>query len=454
MFILDDKEYRNLEEQVQKNKEDIAYHYEVTRVLANYGIEVLGMVETYEEIADIDEGERYGQAYLVGTPEFSEVYIWTRANPNIGHETAYWLNIGPMQAAGIQGPIGVGIAGAFVNDSYQLVLNLTNGESLVLGKSIRGERGEKGATGSPGATGPQGPKGPKGDKGDRGPTGPQGPTGSLNIINTFNSLSEVPSAIDYNLGDAFLLKQGDLTTLYVLTGDKDVTSSYTWQETSFGGGTIVTVGGRQQSTWDSDTKVSKMVPSGLQSAYVSVDPYSDVLVPITSELGVETIVRRDHNNRFKASAPNATNDVANKFYVDTRYSTLDDKIESLQQQVDNLPTGGSGGGASGWTTAYIGSGQSLWLNMDNSKRYEVMLISKHGVGDNVMSSSAFLLPSGDDQMSAVTNLKIPVLASYYQDGTCYWDISYDPPSSQYYVNFYYNGDMSTIHDITCYYREV
>lgn len=454
MFLLDNKEYRNLEEQVQKNKEDIAYHYEVTRVLANYGIEVLGMVETYEEIAGIDEGENYGRAYLVGTSEYSNVYIWTRANPNIGHDTAYWLNIGPMQAAGIQGHAGVGIASVYVNDTYQLVITLTNGETIVLSKSIRGEKGERGPVGSTGATGPQGPRGPKGDQGPRGPQGPQGATGSLNIINTFNSLSEVPSAADYELGDAFLLKQGDTTILYVLTGERGVTGTYTWQETSFGGGTIVTEGGRQLGTWNADTKVSKMVPSGGPGAYVSVDPYSDFLVPIRSDLVAESIVQRDANSRIKVATPYATNDAANKSYVDNQVNTLTNRIDGLQDQVDNLPTGGSGGGSSTWNTAYSTHGSSLWLNTDYNKRYEIMIISKHGVGDNTFTSPVFLLPSGADMNQAVTNLRVHTQAAEYNQIDNYWDVNWDPPSMQYSIQFYYGGDVSPIHDITCYYKEV
>ena len=458
MFLLDNKEYRNLEEQVQKNKEDIAYHYEVTRVLANYGIEVLGMVETYEEIADIDEGENYGKAYLVGTPDYSNVYIWTRANPNIGHETAYWLNIGPMQAAGIQGPTGIGIASAYVNDLYQLVLTLTNGETIVLAKSLRGEKGEKGATGSPGATGPVGPKGPKGDKGDKGDTGEQGPSGSLNIINTFNSLEQVPAASSYNLGDAFLLKQGDTTTLYILTGERGVHSTYTWQETSFGGGTMIYSNGHVLSSWEADTKVDKYnTPTNGVSEYFlyGVNNHgSQVMVDCSIYARPGEIPYRDAmGNISLPTGYKASNDAIPKKYCDDKVATINEAMEALDLRIYELENASGGGSVPRWNTAYSTHGSSLWLPLDFIGRYEVMFISKHGVGDNTFTSPVFLLPSGEDMMQAVTNLKIPSLAYDYGDDN-YWTVNFDPPSQQYSVVFYYGGDASTIHDITCYYKEV
>jgi hypothetical protein len=42
MYMMENSTFRNLEEQVQKNKEDIAKHYAVDRVLADFGIKVIG----------------------------------------------------------------------------------------------------------------------------------------------------------------------------------------------------------------------------------------------------------------------------------------------------------------------------------------------------------------------------------------------------------------------------
>ena len=59
---------RNLQEQVQKNKEDIANHYAIDRVLANLGIAVVGQVETAAELPDpLTYTGNYGDAYAVGS---------------------------------------------------------------------------------------------------------------------------------------------------------------------------------------------------------------------------------------------------------------------------------------------------------------------------------------------------------------------------------------------------
>ena len=63
---------RNIQQQVEKNKNDIA----AWTTLDAFGIKVLGIVATD---ADIPEGEYgYGDAYLVGTEEPYDLYVYTR----------------------------------------------------------------------------------------------------------------------------------------------------------------------------------------------------------------------------------------------------------------------------------------------------------------------------------------------------------------------------------------
>lgn len=99
--------YRALEAQVLKNKEDIAAHYNADRVLADFGINVLGEKATEADLPDPATFEgNYGDAYAVGEAAPYTFYIWTRPNPNDGHDSAYWLNIGPLAIVGPQGPKG------------------------------------------------------------------------------------------------------------------------------------------------------------------------------------------------------------------------------------------------------------------------------------------------------------------------------------------------------------
>ena len=106
-------ELRNLEEQVRKNKEDIAAHYNMDRVLAEFGIRVLGRVDNYEELLKIPtDNLAYGDAYAVGEPVESGVqtpfvfYIWTRPDPNTGKVEPYWFDMGELSIVGPPGPAG------------------------------------------------------------------------------------------------------------------------------------------------------------------------------------------------------------------------------------------------------------------------------------------------------------------------------------------------------------
>ncbi len=96
--------------------------------------------------------------------------------------------------AGATGVDGVGIKNAYINADGELIVELTVGEPINLGKvvgkdgeqgiqgekgeqgeqGIQGEKGEQGEQGIQGEKGEQGEQGEKGDKGDKGDTGAQG----------------------------------------------------------------------------------------------------------------------------------------------------------------------------------------------------------------------------------------------------------------------------------------
>ena len=65
MIQIGNNYYRNLEEQVQKNKEDIARHWQIDRVLADFGIRIVGTAGSFNDIKNI-QGKEYGDAYAVG----------------------------------------------------------------------------------------------------------------------------------------------------------------------------------------------------------------------------------------------------------------------------------------------------------------------------------------------------------------------------------------------------
>ena len=161
MIIVNNKELRNIQEQVEKNKNDIEHIVKSGGVLDEFGIKVVGEVSTIEELPTVAAYKEahvdweYGDAYAVGTAAPYTLMILTRANDTIIED--HWFNIGEFPEPGPQGEQGIpgpkGDTGA------------------------QGSRGERGTVGPQGPQGPQGAQGPRGLKGDKGDTGPQGPVG-------------------------------------------------------------------------------------------------------------------------------------------------------------------------------------------------------------------------------------------------------------------------------------
>lgn len=290
MITINGKELRNLEEQVLKNKEDIANHYNVERVLADFGIKVIGEVD---DAADLDDkvGTDYGDAYLVGTVKPYSFYVWTRANPEAGHDTDYWLDIGPISIQGPEGPQGpqgpIGNRGSNITvvkrapsttniqASYRMgdsviVANdsgteLNNGDVYVLGANQKFTRYGN----ILGPEGPEGVQGPKGDKGDtgavgpRGPMGPEGPAGKFcTVAGIIANIAQAPTPEELNdLSVAYLVGSSSPYDLYIQVGESAETAM--WHNVGpFNVGTVVTENDSFVATFDADTKFDR--PIGIQ----------------------------------------------------------------------------------------------------------------------------------------------------------------------------------------------
>lgn len=110
MIIHDGVVFRNLQEQVEKNKNDILYILKEKGVLNQFGIRVMAVVKTVSDIPTVDKYKEdnpewsYGDCYMVGEAEPYLMYILTRANGTI--LTDYWLNIGQFPLAGPKGDKG------------------------------------------------------------------------------------------------------------------------------------------------------------------------------------------------------------------------------------------------------------------------------------------------------------------------------------------------------------
>ena len=111
MLIRDGKEYRNIQEQVLKNAQDIADYMQGQNVLNEFGIKVVGQVDEESDIPSVDdykaeyENWSYGDAYAVGTESPYTLYILTRADDEDNPDD-YWFDIGEFPLAGPQGADG------------------------------------------------------------------------------------------------------------------------------------------------------------------------------------------------------------------------------------------------------------------------------------------------------------------------------------------------------------
>ena len=199
MLTIGNEELRNLEEQVEKNKDDILFILEQEGVLNQFGIKVVGQIDTAASLPapSIYAGD-YGDAYAVGTVTPYDLYIWTRANGT--HSSDYWFNIGKFPVPGPAGKDGA---------------TGPQGERGLTGpQGIQGIPGKDGAQGKPGVTGPQG------IQGIQGPMGPQGPAGqSFQIAGIIANTSLLPTPTESIRNQAYLVGAAAPYDLYVITGN-------------------------------------------------------------------------------------------------------------------------------------------------------------------------------------------------------------------------------------------
>ena len=140
-YVYDNKIYRNLQQQVKENMENIAELQEMKLV----GLDVKGIVSDY---SNLPSSATQGNIYAVGTSSPYELYVYNNSS---------WVDFGQFPKAGPKGDQG------------------PQGEPGRQGpRGLTGEPGPRGYTGAPGTPGQAGPQGPKGDKGDPGEQGPQG----------------------------------------------------------------------------------------------------------------------------------------------------------------------------------------------------------------------------------------------------------------------------------------
>lgn len=267
---------RNLEEQVLKNKQDIARHYEMDRALANLGIKILGTLVSADELPGLDKeipfpaapnytGE-FGDAYAVRTENWTAddpdyvYYVFTRANLNVGEANDYWLNVGKIGIQGDQGPRGERgeqgepgnaarwYSGSFIpttaaqeGDMFLVTSAASNGDvyQYTNGQWVK-QTNLRGAQGLQGDRGPRGEQGIKGEKGNPGERGEPGRP--FSIAGVLASIDYLPIPTSKNRDKAYLVEiAGDETNydIYFIVGSEE--SGYLWHNA----GRFATVQGPQ-----------------------------------------------------------------------------------------------------------------------------------------------------------------------------------------------------------------
>lgn len=231
MITIDKVTYRNLQEQVQKNKEDIAAWQNVGFTLNSFGIKVLGKVDSE---SDIPTGTyEYGDAYLVGLTDPYNLYIYTRTNE--AADSGSFVNVGPLNVIGQEGPEGPqGPAGV---DGYSPVVRYGNGLPIVESTDKDGylyidQQTSRLYTFKNNAwnyvVNMQGAKGDKGEQGIQGATGT-----TLSIVARLASPDLLPTnfasgAIPKN--SAYLVDVQGANHLYIILGNQSDYSTWYWAD--------------------------------------------------------------------------------------------------------------------------------------------------------------------------------------------------------------------------------
>ena len=342
-------EYRNIAEQVLKNKEDILKHFQRDEVLADFGIRIIGQVDSYDLLLEQPtHGLQYGDAYAVGPESPYRYYIWTRANSTSFFD--YWFDLGQIAIAGPQGPIGPrGIPGEKgastrwyyipdfnypMNPAYNVgdlaIDSLGNVYYLndnILWQFVLNIKGATGAVGPKGATGAQGPQGPKGEKGDTGDPG-----AFINIFGVIGAEEDLPNPSDLrNLSGAYLV--GENRDLYIQVGTSFDTAN--WLNIGpLNVATLVTVGGQFVNAWDADTKVDKVTestqyrqvygksPDGTQTMFDCSHYNRTGSVPQYALASSPNVGAADYGSTISVSTPTQPYQAANKAYVDSKLADV------------------------------------------------------------------------------------------------------------------------------------
>lgn len=340
MIIKDNYILRNLQEQVEANKNEIQDILKQQNVLNQFGIKVIGETDDASKLpsAITYQGE-YGDAFAVGTAAPYDLYIFTR--PFQDQTVNQWFNIGkfPVQGpkgdkgdVGPQGPQGiqgkgwlngfgapdasVGIVGDIYYDNGSANTYVKNASGTwVLSGNLRGAQGAQGQTG---------PKGAKGDTGATGPMGPRGPAGTTTpivaIVSSIDALPEDPAEFPGSGALVAVTGQEYEYDLYISSAEEGA-GGYAWIRIGpFDAGSVITSGGVYISEFNADTKLDKK--TGTDDVYYAYGYHNSDQISLATSTGINPLylVSRDSNGDVLVpDTPTANNGATSKNYVNNGF---------------------------------------------------------------------------------------------------------------------------------------
>lgn len=372
MLKFGNKEFRNIQEQVAKNMNDIDWLINYKGAINEFGIKVVGQGPKYpngtpaptnyspgavicawaegpgdylvyfcaldeEEqkywsrdinvYKEYHEGWEYGDAWIFGSAPY-EMFILTRSNGSNPYD--YFLDIGefpipgPQGEQGDQGPVGetpnITMAAGSVstlNPGQSVTASIVKSGTLtdpVFTLNLGIPQGAKGNTGNTGPQGPTGPKGDKGDKGDKGETG-----GLIEIVGIVATAGDLPDPVELDkLDDAYLVGTSPNYDLYIQVGETPATAVWTNIGT-FNKGTLVLENGSGVPTFDADTKLNVYNEGLVNTIYAQVagSGNGQYHLPYGTGATANLIVQRDSNGQIIVPEnPSVNTNAASKKYVD------------------------------------------------------------------------------------------------------------------------------------------
>lgn len=430
----DGTQLRNLEEQVQKNKDDIARHYEADRVLLDWGITIVGTVASPEDLPPYSEGVQFGFAYAVGAEEPYSYYIWTRTSEDTAVEDGEWFNIGKLAIQGergpqgAQGPVGpIGIRGSFWYVGEGVPSTIRNENDMYLDsvtanvwqiKTVAGLLkwtligNIKGAQGLQGAQGPQGPQGAQGPQGEKGNTGDVGGLVTINAILESTSQLPLPTELQ-DLTKAYLIGTSQPYDLYVQIGSSSAEA--VWTNTGpFNASTLVTVNGQAQNVWSADGKVDKLTGQKVYITGGGLD-WSNQAVP-------DTFPVRDGNGEILVQNPTQQLSAVNLTYLNAQLAkkpntlSVDATHHKLYDQAPNQSTASPNG-------LIIGDGLEvtdgmLQVTQSHTPKYIHHITIKRNKSyenDEIVGFSATIATTRETPYTSITQLCADIVPDFNHD---------------------------------------